>query len=156
MARPRKPTAIKDANGAHDLHPERRPKNEPVPAEGAPVMPKDLNAKAKKKWKWLADTLSHMRVLSQADGDILERYCRAYQINLCAEAIVKQEGVVLTSASGNPSTHPAFRAWAQTHDQLVRILTELGLTPASRSKVEAVPTSKENDEKWTDFAKVAG
>lgn len=132
-------------------NPGRRalPKDEPVPPSGAPDPPEHLTDRARAVWPAVAAALDEMGVLSKADGLAIERLCECY-----AEIVEAQEALggkggryqkVKTKSGGvMVRIHPAvsvlqdadrrFRAWA----------AELGLTPASRTRIRVDGQPKPN------------
>ena len=116
-------------------------KNEPqLPIERS-IVPKWLSEQAKEAYLQLSDVLVGMQVLTKADRLALEMLCDAYATYRKATEFVQQNGLTyeMVTKSGD-IMHRAYPQVAIASDayKLVRsLMTEFGLTPASRSKVSA-------------------
>lgn len=136
-------------------------KKEPKVKKGAPIAPKWLSPKAKAAWPRAVKLLTDMGVLTVADGFALEMLCEAYADLLTARAAVqlpvlgvsKQKDGELTSfvlAEGGEVTYvtygkngamirnrPEYALIADAERRLKASLSDFGLTPAARSKIQA-------------------
>ena len=136
------PTALKILQG----NPGHRPlnQNEPQPDRGA-EMPDDLTTDAKKHWPKIATQLEAAGLLTKIDAAALALYCEAYARWRDACANVTRYGTVVKSPKGYPIQSPYLSIANRAHEQMVSLLKEFVMTPASRSKVSAAPqTQKEN------------
>jgi P27 family predicted phage terminase small subunit len=143
--RPR-PTHLKVVDGT--ARKDRTNKREPRPPKGIPRCPAHLKGRSRDAWKHVAPMLDKMGVLTVADGPALELLCDAYALYREAKAVVDDCG--LSYATTNPAGDPMYRqrpevatmndAWKN----VLRALTEFGLTPAARSRVKA-PAKDESD-----------
>lgn len=137
--RPAKPTALKLLQG----NPGKRAinRNEPQAKRGKPAMPKGLDARGRKAWEEMAQLLDDMGVLTVADGMALETLVDAYSEWKKARAVVKKEGQSYKSVGENggfmlrarPEVAIASDAWRR----IKSLLGEFGLTPSSRTKLQA-------------------
>jgi P27 family predicted phage terminase small subunit len=150
MGRPPLPTATHEARGSYKVHPERRRPAEPKPG-GRPTKPAHLTGIAGKEWKRITGFLEHMKVLSRVEAAALEQYCRAYQEwRECCQTIDKEGAVIVeTRGTGNNTydvlkTHPIDKRKQYLSALILRYLTEFGLTPSSRSRVQ-VPDGGQHD-----------
>ena len=148
MARPRTPTRLKVVKGT--AQPCRTNKAEPTPAEGEPLRPAHLTAKAKVTWRAVVPVLEEMRILTVADGLALEGLCEAYAELCTARAVLKKRGA-RTYSFETKAGETVFRSYpevAQVADADRRFrswLVSFGLTPADRSRVvAAAPGETEN------------
>lgn len=116
MARPKTPTAILEARGAFKTHPERRADREGEPEITEPLgdRPQDLPIAVAVVWDELVDN-AHKGVLCKADRPIVEIAARLF-------AEFRARGADMEAAKIG---------------RLQAALSELGMTPASRSKVKA-------------------
>lgn len=116
MARPRKPTEILEITGGFDRHPERRRSAGPKSGLEIGDPPEDFEPDEAACWReFLAGYPPG--VLTSADRWTLEHACRLH------------------------AKSRRFRGLAAAElGQLRTLLTELGATPASRSKIAAPPT----------------
>jgi len=139
-----KPTALKIQDG----NPGRRPLNtdEPKPIEGLPDCPDHLDDEARAEWDRLGPQLvrEHRMAIVYRAG--LAAYCAAWSRWVTAEREIQKFGMVIQAPSGyliqSPYVGISNRAW----DQLMRALSELGISPTSQAKVSKVeattPVSK--------------
>lgn len=155
MGRPRKPTELKKLQGT--AQPCRLNPDEPTPEIGMPDVPKGLAGDALEIYAELGGALQRMRVLTTEDGRALEGAARAIADRQEAQAKVDELGVLLieeqADKEGNVYGHkykanPAVAARNDADRRLLNWLSQLGMTPATRSKVSVVKGPK----KETGFA----
>ena len=125
MGRETVPTKILEMRGAYKNHPERAKDRENEPKPTAPLgnPPRSLNKQQKAIWRELVKPVPD-GVLTAMDRAHLELAC------------------ILLARIRNGDANSADQG------QLIKCLTEIGMTPASRSKV-SVP-KKEKANKWDD------
>ncbi len=139
--RPRKPTALKVLHGDFEVHPERENTREPKPRKGEPTRPKHLGPIAREAWKRLAAELRACRVLTKADREGLELYAINYELWRRAVEDLTTNGLTY-EVEGRRMRNPAAAA-ANDHAKIcIKLLTEFGLTPSSRTRVQI---EQEND-----------
>lgn len=90
------------------------------------------------EWCRLADLLERLRVLTPGDGPILDRYADAWDRARTARDAVGKHGLVIETDLGGVKKNPAADIESQARAQMIRCLIEMGLTPASRSRVASV------------------
>jgi P27 family predicted phage terminase small subunit len=117
---------------------------EPVYQPGSPEKPTWLNRDASGEWDRLVALLREGRVLTTADGGILLACCLAFsQLKANELAIHKYKSDVYktTDQLGNIlfKTRPEAVRREVARRQYVSFLSEIGQTPASRSKVRSLP-----------------
>lgn len=135
MARPRKPTAIKKLQGT--LQPCRTNFNEPVPEHALKtVLPPDyLSPKAKEMWSFALDQAPE-EMLTTLDFSVFACWADTMAKILDCEETLNREGLSFTDPdTGISKPHPMLRMQNDLKSILRMYLTELGFTPASRSKV---------------------
>ena len=122
MGRGRKPlaTALKEQNGAFQKDPQRRNHQEPKPEAGRPDKPKDLDHLASKIWDKACDELEALKVLTKADGAIVEHYARN-------ASVMKQ------SQKDGPDQSVT---WHKCMDRHMKIMSEMGLTMSARTRLK--------------------
>lgn len=110
-----KPTALKLLAG----NPGKRALNDREPDSGALDLtpPAELSAEAVTHWNRLVPMLAKTGVLKQSDRDILTLFCEAYVAHLAAV----RAGKINVGLLG----------------QLRQMLGEMGMTPATRSRIIA-------------------
>ena len=137
---PRTPTALRVLAG----NPSKRPlpQNEPQPERGA-EMPDWLSEEAKIHWDVVSKQLDDVGVLTKMDAVALGLYCEAFARWKHANDQVIKFGPVVKAPSGFPVQSPFLSIANKAWEQMLRILMEFGMTPASRSRVTA---AKQEDE----------
>ena len=120
-------------------HHTRGRKADPKPISDAitkaPPPPKDMTAEAKAEWRRVMPVLVDRRALSPADMAAVERYCEATGDVKIARARIKLDGDYVENRLGELKRHPAFTTLRESAGEARRWAAELGLTPASRSRV---------------------
>ena len=129
-----KPTALKVLTGTYRR--DRTNGDEPKPKVGIPRMPADLDERARKVWRYYAQLLSRLRVLTLADRETLACFCVAAGRRMQAEEEIKKEGPIIKAPSGYPIQNPWLAITNKAMEQLLKWGTELGLSPASRTRVK--------------------
>lgn len=153
--RPRKPTQSKILHGT--FRNDRAPKNEPQPEKilEIPRPPSHLSKYAKKLWKQLAGELVEKGILTVLDTAALEACCEAYgQYRMAHEAVFrpvdpetgkKGKRTLAEYLRGrNSQTMPEYTTMTKAWTTFKTFLTEFGMTPASRGKLDI---SEKGDEK---------
>lgn len=140
MARPRKPTQLKIVAGTAQncrLNP-----NEPKPERGVPLPPSHLSPKARLAWKYVAQVLDDMGVITQADAMALEGACESYADLRNAREALKNRGSLTYEAPTDSGgvlirKYPEVDIVAEADRRFKGWLAVLGMTPADRSRVSA-------------------
>jgi P27 family predicted phage terminase small subunit len=132
-----KPTRIKALTG----NPGKRPLNahEPRPEPALPECPPELSPAAQREWARLAGELSKLNLITNLDRGALATYCGAY--GMWAEAMeqIQKYGTMVKSPSGFPIQSPYLSIANRQAEIMMRIASEFGFTPASRSRISAPP-----------------
>jgi P27 family predicted phage terminase small subunit len=130
---PKKPTAWRRAEGNRG----KRAWNhaEPVPPEGTPDCPAHLGEEARAEWYRLVDTLVGMGVVSVVDRAVLAAYCQAYGRWVEAEEKLKETPLLIKTPSGYVQQSPWLTVANRQMELMGRYMAEIGLTPASRSRI---------------------
>jgi len=124
--------------------PCRTNQDEPEPSQEGIEPPKNMSRKALKKWKEVVEVLKDCRVMTVADIDALRTYSEAFVMFSEAAYTVNTEGGVI-QGDGGPMVNSAIKVMKIGFDQMMPPMRELGLTPASRTKVSAVGKKKKTD-----------
>lgn len=127
-----KPKGLKEiASSQHKLPPETK-ETEPVRILECPP---ELGPAARQEWDRIVSELTSKGVLSSFDRGPLAVYCNAYAQYFEAMQEVQKYGAMIKSPNGYPVQSP-YLAVANRHaDTMVRIASEFGFTPASRSRI---------------------
>jgi P27 family predicted phage terminase small subunit len=105
------------------------------PITKVPAAPKGMSDEAKAEWRRVLPVLVERRVLSAADLAACERYCEATGDIAIARAAIAADGAYVLNRLGELKRHPAFATLRESTAEARRWAAELGLTPASRSRV---------------------
>jgi P27 family predicted phage terminase small subunit len=133
-----KPTALKVIHGS----PGKRPLNlrEPKPGLGIPTCPAHLCPSAKAEWKRLARQLHVLRIITELDRAALAAYCQAYGRWVEAERRLKETPLLIKLPSGYIQPSPWLTIANKQLELMHKYMTDLGLSPASRSRVTTLPS----------------
>jgi len=136
-----KPTALKVLQG----NPGKRKLNteEPDFGVGTPAKPNWLDAFASEEWDVLVSILVPARVLTKGEVGVLAVACDAYsQWRSCIAFLTKTKSLSYDASSLNGGTnykpYPEVAQRNQARRQYLSALSELGLSPSSRSKVKRI------------------
>lgn len=137
------------------LHNSKRAKydrhdDEPKPKLGTPRCPKWLDKEARAEWRRVAPELTRMGVLAQIERGALTGYCTAWSdFRACREAverdgrtILQVTGVVEDEVVGKIASNPEMKHMKDARLDMLRFAQDLGLTPASRTRVHAKPVEQ--------------
>jgi P27 family predicted phage terminase small subunit len=106
-----------------------------------PTMPSHLrkSSRMRQVWKEMVEVLdAEMHVLTKADRRALEIMVEAYDEYRKASDMVESEGMTfvnITESGEMIRVHPAVRIKADAWSRFQKMLSEFGMTPSSRSKV---------------------
>lgn len=132
--RPRIPT---DTLKLRDtLRKERRPLKEPIPLPRKPARPGWLVGPAGDEWERICEELDGMGLLRSCDRAMLVAYCQAWGQFEEASQRLKKTGTVTTTDKGNEIQHPLVGVLNKAVERMLKIVTQFGLTPAARSRIE--------------------
>ena len=143
MGRPRIDPAILEASGSYEKNPGRRPKDMPIFIPGAPPMPAIVaeNEQAAWYWNWLCEVLSEANVLTTACMPLLTIHSLDWAQLMWLYSETKDGKVRTVEGKVSPEA-------AQLHqhaNRFLKELSELGLTPASKSRIIAGKLKVEPD-----------
>lgn len=144
LGRPAKPTKLKELAG----NPGKRALNkaEPKPRQKKPPCPKHLVGEARREWNRMSKQLFDLGLLTEVDRAALAGYCQTWARWVQAEEEMRKPmfNMVTMTDSGYPVVSPWMGIASQAMKQMLRFLTEFGMTPAARSRVTVV-TEQEAD-----------
>jgi P27 family predicted phage terminase small subunit len=142
MARPRKPTAVKIAEGNRGRR-KLNPDAEPQPTPGGTKSPIGLTQWGKTLWRTVTDELDRLNLLTLVDhGALQAAIVGADQANVADRRI---NGLLRKINSGKAEQHDYYQlsimnsASKKGWQQFKSFATEFGLTPASRSRLTVEP-----------------
>ena len=128
-----KPTALKILEG----NPGKRRINghEPKPPASLPDCPAHLSVEAKLEWDRIAVSLNQVGLLTQADRTTMAGYCQCYGRWVEAELKLAETPSILRMPSGYIQQSPWLTISNKALELMAKYMVELGLTPASRSRM---------------------
>jgi P27 family predicted phage terminase small subunit len=129
------------------------PKNEARVPPALPSPPDFLCEVARAEWERVAADLYKVGLLTQLDRAALAAYCSAYARYVKAEqALLRMAaedpvngGLMITTTHGNVVQNPMLGIARRAKADALRAAAAFGMTPASRSGVEARPPHLEGD-----------
>jgi P27 family predicted phage terminase small subunit len=129
-----KPTPFKVLEG----NPGRRPLNEGEPRaeRKIPTCPSHLCPAAKAEWKRLTQQLYTLGVVTLLDRALMAGYCQAYGRWVDAERKLKDTPAILKMPSGYLQQNPWLTIANKQLELMQRYMSELGLSPVARSRVD--------------------
>lgn len=131
------PTAMKELAGNPGKR--RLNENEPKPPAAAPPCPSHLGNEARKEWRRILKELGPLGMVSKLDRAALAAYCQAWGRWVEAEEQLRKHGPVVKSPSGYPMMNPYLSIANTAMEQIRKYMTEFGMTPSSRSRIETTP-----------------
>src|SRR5215217_4279536 len=172
MARPRKPTIVKEISGTARKH--RMNAAEPKPGAASFDPPAHLSDAAKQAWREVSGITERMGVLTEADPVALEGFAGALADLRKARAafdrplVVSRDGETVTLADGGERYYttdgaggPMRRARPELADiadadrRLLGWVQRFGLSPADRSRVSASQKPSEASP-WDELKLIVG
>lgn len=140
-----RPSKLNELRGNPGKRAKRR---EPEPSPASTACPAWLEAEAKEEWNRVAPELGRLGLLTVVDLPAFAGYCQSYRRWREAERVVtdtiKAGGMAMAVSQG-------LEGMARERLRLMKALAaEFGFTPASRSRVTAVPPKEEDP--FEDFA----
>lgn len=148
MARPRKPDAVKAAQGT--LQPCRMRQVSTSNYELTLEPPVALTQDARDAWE-LAVKCAPKGVLTATDATVLERWARNYALYRKLAKTVEHDGVECVGAMGGRQVTPTFTAMMKVQAMLAACERELGFTPASRARVSGTGGDEEDVNDFEGF-----
>lgn len=123
----------------------------PIPVSGTltnsavdalPRCPDHLSVVAKKEWRRLATPLYRAGLLSLADRAALAAYCQAWARWVEAEEKLAETPALLKTPSGYVQQSPWLTVANKQLELMGRYMTELGLTPVARTRIDGPPRAQ--------------
>jgi P27 family predicted phage terminase small subunit len=104
-----------------------------VPA--LPECPPELSPAARQEWARLSAELSKLNLVTHLDRGALASYCAAYGFWTEALEQIQKYGTMVKSPTGYPIQSPYLAIANRQAELIIRIASEFGFTPASRSRI---------------------
>ena len=109
--------------------------HEPKPDAVVPDCPAELGPVARQEWDRLAGELGKLKILTTLDRAALGAYCGAYALWAESTEAIQKFGTMVKSPSGYPIQSPYVSIANRQAEIMMRIASEFGFTPASRSRI---------------------
>ena len=135
--RPRKPTNLKLLQGT--FRSDRAERHEPKPTIEIPAMPDHLSEEAQKEWHRITPELFKLGLVSKIDFSLIVMHCESWAIYLEAKRKRIESGLIIRTAQGNAIENPFLSVEKRMIDIMRSIAIEFGMSPASRTKIDASP-----------------
>ncbi len=152
------PTATKKLSGT--LRPDRTNAREPQlpppsPAQDAPPPEISGDPVASAEWSRLLPLLKASKVITAGDLSSLIALCQQWSRYLEATRTIATAGMVIDTPSKYPMVNPLVGISNKALANCVKLWTELGLTPSSRSRVATAPPGSfgDDDDEFAEFDK---
>lgn len=132
-----KPTKLKQLQG----NPGKRPLNqrEPQPKGNRFNCPSWLSDEAKAEWRRIVPELRELGLATRIDHAALEAYCEQYARWREATLLLREGGLSYMTSTGNLRERPEVGIANEALKNMRMLLTEFGMTPASRSRISVAP-----------------
>jgi P27 family predicted phage terminase small subunit len=112
---------------------------EPMPPEGVPSCPSHLSPVARREWRRVARSLHAMGVLTRIDRAALAAYAQCYGRWVEAEEKLRETPTLYKTPAGYIQQSPWLGIANKQLELMGRYMTELGMTPAARSRISVDP-----------------
>ena len=150
------PTMLKLLRGNPGKRPINKAEPKPKPVR-RPKPPIDLDPNARKEWRRVVGELDKLGMLSKLDLPVLAAYCVAFARFMAANdslrAVAEKDpilkGMLIKTKQGNWIQNPLVGVARRATADMVQFATEFGMTPSSRTRVQAIRGSVPNE--WDDF-----
>ncbi|WP_272510053.1 P27 family phage terminase small subunit [Brachyspira hyodysenteriae] len=141
--------AVKNAHtkGAPTVNKPKKAVKIQNPAKSMPTAPEYFSGYSLKKWEELAPIFAEKNMLGPADLSAFELLCLHYGDAMdLYQAMISEGGSIAGYLEGkNSQTMGEYLAYHKAITAYTKMLTEFGLTPASKKKVPAPDTIEEDD-----------
>lgn len=89
--------------------------------------------------------LHKLGLLTTLDKTVFAIYCQSWSAWVQAVKKLSETGPLIKSPSGYPIQNPYLAVKNKAEDQMMKSLTELGMSPSSRTRIKVQP-NKEKDQ----------
>ena len=111
-----------------------------------PELPAHLDDEARAEWARIAPELKRLGLLTRIDRAALALYCVVWSRWVFAEIQINDQGPVVEAPKTKVRMHNPFVSIShRAQTQMLRLLTEFGLTPSARSRIRAIEPPGDDD-----------
>jgi P27 family predicted phage terminase small subunit len=139
-----KPTKLKLLQGTQRS--DRINRREPDPKSEIPSCPKHIQGESRREWKRITKELGALGLLTRVDRAAIAAYCDAYGRWTEAASKLSEKGLLVKAPSGYPILNPYLSIINSALDQMRKFLTEFGMTPSSRTRINVAKKSEDEDD----------
>ncbi len=143
--RKKTPSNLKILKGTDQ--PCRMNPDEAEPDLAIPSPPDHLSQDAIVEWGRVSQELYQLGLLSRVDRAALAAYCQAYGRWCEAERQIAKSGMMVRTTNGNVIQSPLVGIANKSLEMMHKFLTEFGMTPAARARVQAKKPEDQNEKK---------
>ena len=104
------------------------------------------NPVALEKWHQVIAIRSELKLLTVADGELLEAYVYFWAQSVKARKAIEKEGCIVKGYRGQPVKNPRLPILNKSYDMVLKILAEFGMTPKSRNRVDVAQETDDRDD----------
>lgn len=115
--------------------------------------PSHVPPPARAEWNRVCADLAARGLLSEITLPLVTSYVLAiWQVALCVRAL-KRDGSFIKGRAGELRAHPAQQLMSKSHELIVRLGSELGLSPTARARAhfKAPPEKEGGADDWSDM-----
>ncbi len=138
-----KPTKLKLLQGTQRS--DRINRREPDPKSEIPSCPKHIQGESRREWKRITKELGALGLLTRVDRAAIAAYCDAYGRWTEAASKLSEKGLLVKAPSGYPILNPYLSIINSALDQMRKFLTEFGMTPSSRTRINVAKKNEDED-----------
>jgi P27 family predicted phage terminase small subunit len=136
--------------GDFDKNPQKQATEDVAPEAGRPDRPLWLSGLAVGEWDRVTREMEATGVLTLDSQPILELYCVTYALWRTAAHKCSTQGEIIQTEQG-VETNPYVQQMNKHGALMVKLLGEMGLTPATRARVQLASTKPAKSELESRF-----
>jgi P27 family predicted phage terminase small subunit len=133
----KKPTALKKLNGTLRKSRVLTDEVQPDLIELYPEPPDILNEEARDEWRLVMPQLVELNIIAKVDMAMFTAYCIECGTYIHAQRVLNEEGMITSAANGTLMQHPMNNIKNAALKNALKIATEFGFTPSSRTSIGA-------------------
>jgi P27 family predicted phage terminase small subunit len=137
------PSKIKELQGT--ARADRKNNNEPDCDAIDKKCPTHIKGNARKEWNRMMEVFEHLGLLTKMDRSALEQYCVCYGRWIDVEKEIQEHGTIELSEKGVPFISPRVNLSSMMMKQMRSYLSEFGMTPSSRTRLNVDKPTEEDE-----------
>jgi P27 family predicted phage terminase small subunit len=150
------PTEIKELRGTARADRKTPAQMKPDPFQNIPMPPEHLGEIAQAEWINIVSNYAKLNMLSSLDASMIASYCTLIEQYIEANTELKAQSKIVQvfNADGSvkgTTANPLIKIANEALDRALKIAVELGLTPASRTKISVSIINKPDFEQADEF-----